>query len=138
MRDPHVTAAGLTDIRQRVVAATGSAAFRGRFPVNPGGITLAFQHGMSPMARALHHRFEEICRAELARLRRKTAALTPAEREQVDAISAQVTMAIAASVGAAVDGPDGAGLHDIVSRLFAVSPADSPTGRAMGPERRGA
>ena len=73
MRDPHVTATGLTDIRQRVVAATGSAAFHGRFRVDSGGITLAFQHSMSPMARVLHHRFEEICRAELARLRRKTA-----------------------------------------------------------------
>jgi hypothetical protein len=104
----------------------------GVFPWISGGITLAFQHRMSPMARALHDRFDEICRAELARLRRKTAALTPAEREQVDAISAQVASAIAASVGAAVDGPDGAGLHDIVSRLFAVSPADGPNPNAQG------
>jgi hypothetical protein len=86
---------------------------------------------MSPIARALHHRFDEVCRAELARLRRKTAALTPADREQVDAISAQVTKAIAASVGAAVDGPDGAGLDDIVGRLFAVSPADSPNSQGV-------
>jgi Glutamyl-tRNAGlu reductase, dimerisation domain len=117
-------------------AARGGSArvpprFVGVFPRSPGGITLAFQHRMSPMARALQHRFDEICRAELARLRRKTAALTPADREQVDAISAQVTMAIAASVGAAVDGPDGAGLHDIVSRLFAVSPADSPNAQGV-------
>ncbi len=86
---------------------------------------------MSPIARALHQRFDEVCRAELARLRRKTAALTPAEREQVDAISAQGTQAIAASVGAAVDGPDGAGLDDIVSRLFAVSSADRPNSQGV-------
>ena len=81
---------------------------------------------MSPIARALHHRFNEVCQSELARLRRKTAALTPADRERVDAITAEVTRAIAASVGAAVDGPRGAGLSDIVGRLFAISPADTP------------
>ena len=90
------------------------------------GIQLALNLGMSPIARALHRRFDEVCRAELVRLRRKTAALTPAEREQVDAISAEVTRAIAASVGSAVDGPHGAGLDDIVSRLFAISPSDTP------------
>lgn len=80
---------------------------------------------MSPIARALHNRFDEVCRNELVRLRKKTAALNQADREQVDAISAEVTRAIAASVGAAVDGPHGAGLGDIVSRLFAITPADT-------------
>ena len=92
---------------------------------------LATNPGMSPIARALHHRFEEVCRAELVRLRRKTAALAPADREQVDAISAEVTQAIAASVGAAVDGPHGADLGDIVSRLFAISPADVPKAQSV-------
>jgi hypothetical protein len=90
------------------------------------GIVLAIKAGMSPIASALHHRFDEVCRAELVRLRRKTAALTPADREQVDAITAEVTRAIAASVGAAVDRAPGADLGDIVSRLFAISPADNP------------
>lgn len=81
---------------------------------------------MSPIARALHDRFEEVCRAELLRLRRKTAALSPSDREQVDAISAEVTKAIAASVGAAVDAARGAGLDDIVARLFAISTPDAP------------
>jgi Glutamyl-tRNAGlu reductase, dimerisation domain len=81
---------------------------------------------MSPIARALHRRFDEVCRAELARLRRKTAALTPADRQQVDAITAEVTRAIAATVGAAVDGHHGADLGDIVGRLFAIVPADTP------------
>jgi hypothetical protein len=82
---------------------------------------------MSPIARALHHRFDEVCQAELVRLRRKTAALAPADRETVDAISAEITRAIAASVGAAVDGPHGAELGDVVTRLFAIAPADSQT-----------
>ena len=74
---------------------------------------------------------KDFCRAELVRLRRKTAALAPADREQVDAISAEVTQAIAASVGAAVDGPHGADLGDIVSRLFAISPADVPKAQSV-------
>jgi hypothetical protein len=82
---------------------------------------------MSPIARALHHRFDEVCRSELVRLRKKTAALAPADRDQVDAISSEITKAIAASVGAAVDSPQGAGLGDIVSRLFAITPAEAPT-----------
>jgi glutamyl-tRNAGlu reductase-like protein len=80
---------------------------------------------MSPIALALHNHFDEVCRNELVRLRKKTAALNPADREQVDAISAEVTRAIAASVGAAVDGPHGADLGDIVSRLFAITPAET-------------
>ena len=86
---------------------------------------------MSPIARALHRRFDEVCQWELARLRRKTAGLTTEEREQVDAITAEVTRAIAASVGAAVDGPGGAGLVPIVGRLFAISPADSPNAQGV-------
>jgi hypothetical protein len=103
-----------------------SGVFRPQISKLAPGIRLAFTSGMSPIARALHRRFEEVCRAELVRLRRKTAALTPADRERVDAISAEITRAIAASVGAAVDGPHGAGLDDIVRRLFAISPSDSP------------
>lgn len=86
---------------------------------------------MSPFARALHHRFDEVCQSELARLRRKTATLTPGDREQVDAITAEVTRAIAASLGAALDGPRGAGLSDIVGRLFAISPGDPPGAPGM-------
>jgi hypothetical protein len=75
---------------------------------------------MSPVANALHHRFEEVCRAELQRLRRKTASLSPDERETVAAISVEVTQAIAARVGAAV-AAGGSDVADLVGRLFAVS-----------------
>jgi hypothetical protein len=47
---------------------------------------------------------EEVCRAELVRLRRKTASLSPADRAEVDAISIAVAGAIAARLGAALDG----------------------------------
>lgn len=75
---------------------------------------------MSPIARALHDRFDEVCCAELLRLRRKTAALPPEERAEIDAISREVTMAIAARFEAALDAHGGIALADIVGRLFAV------------------
>ena len=40
------------------------------------GMALCHPAGMSAMTRALHDRFEEVCRLELVRLRRKTASLT--------------------------------------------------------------
>jgi hypothetical protein len=78
---------------------------------------------MSPTARALHQRFDEVCRAELQRLRRKTASLSPAEREEVDEISVQVTQAIAARFGAALEHDDAGELEAVVARLFAVPAA---------------
>jgi hypothetical protein len=87
---------------------------------------------MSPIARALHERFDEVCRAELQRLRRKTAALSPEERAEVDAISREVTLAIAARFEAALEAREGTGLADIVGRLFAVAPVG--TGAARPPE----
>ncbi len=80
---------------------------------------------MSPIAQALHLRFEEVCRAELQRLRRKTASLSPEQRADVDAISVAVTQAIAARVEAALDAHDEGELADIIARLFAVPPRTS-------------
>ena len=77
---------------------------------------------MSPIARALHEKFDEVCRTELQRLRRKTASLTADERAEVDAMSAAVTQAIAARVEAALESQDGPELTDMVARLFAVVP----------------
>lgn len=81
---------------------------------------------MSPIARALHERFDEVCRTELQRLRRKTAALSPEERAEVDAISREVTLAIAARFEAALDAHDGQALAAIVGQLFAVDSAAAP------------
>jgi hypothetical protein len=82
---------------------------------------------MSPIAQALHERFEQVCRAELERLRRKTASLSPADRAEVDAISAEVTRAIAARFGAALDASGTQDLADVVARLFAVPAAPGGT-----------
>jgi hypothetical protein len=87
--------------------------------------------GMSPIGRALHVRFEEVCRSELQRLRRKTASLSPEERDKVDAISVAVTQAIAARVEAALEGPRGSEIAAIVARLFAV-PAEAGAASAGG------
>lgn len=76
---------------------------------------------MSPISRALHERFEEVCHRELQRLRRKTASLSPEARSEVDAITRAVTHAIAARVGAVLDREPGGELDLIVARLFAVT-----------------
>lgn len=74
---------------------------------------------MSPIGSALHSRFEEVCRNELTRLRRKTASLSPADRAEVDALSVEVTQRIAARVEAAL-AAGGTDVAEVVARLFAV------------------
>jgi len=74
---------------------------------------------MSPIGHALHSRFEEVCRNELSRLRRKTACLSPEDRAEVDAISVEVTRAIASRMEAAL-AASGTDVAEIVGRLFAV------------------
>jgi hypothetical protein len=76
---------------------------------------------MSPIARVLHARFEEICRSELVRLRRKTAALSETDRSELDAISLSVAGAIAARLGEALDRDTAPETGRIVTRLFAVA-----------------
>ena len=76
---------------------------------------------MSPIGRALHERFEEVCQRELQRLRRKTASLPPAARAEVDAISLAVTQAIASRVEAVLEREPAGELDVIVARLFAVN-----------------
>lgn len=75
---------------------------------------------MSPIAEALHTKFEEVCRAELQRLRRKTAALSEQQRAEIDAISVEVAQAIAKRMEAALASQED-DLSPIVARLFAVS-----------------
>jgi glutamyl-tRNA reductase len=83
---------------------------------------------MSPIARALHEKFQDVCRTELQRLRRKTASLTAEERAEVDAVSVAVTQAIAARVEAALERQGGSELTEMVARLFAVAPAEAGRG----------
>jgi hypothetical protein len=88
------------------------------------GTGLATLPGMSPIARVLHSRFEEICRAELVRLRRKTASLSATDRGDLDAISLSVAHAIAARLGEALERDTAADTGNIVTHLFAVTPDD--------------
>lgn len=81
---------------------------------------------MSPVSRALRARFESVARAELVRLKKKTAALSDEERAKLEAISVQVAQAIAAQFEQGIDGPDGARLEDVVSRIFVLSDVNGP------------
>jgi glutamyl-tRNAGlu reductase-like protein len=85
---------------------------------------------MSPVARALHERFDNVCRAELHRLRRKTASLSPGDRDDVDALTIELTAAIAARVGAALERYSGDELESIVAALFAVGESKVAARRA--------
>jgi hypothetical protein len=88
------------------------------------GTRLATGESMSPTARVLHDRFEEICRAELTRLRRKTASLSPTHRGELDDISLSVVRAIAAQLGEALDQETTPETGSIVTHLFAVTPRE--------------
>jgi glutamyl-tRNAGlu reductase-like protein len=87
------------------------------------GTPFATLDGMSPVGRALHERFESVCRTELQRLRRKTAALSPEERAEVDDVSVAIAHGIASRLGAALDAAGTEELASVVMRLFAVSAA---------------
>ena len=76
---------------------------------------------MSPVGQALHERFERVCRSELERLRKKTAALSAEERAQVDALALEVTGRLAVTLDAAVAAPGAAGIAPAVMQLFAVT-----------------
>jgi hypothetical protein len=86
---------------------------------------------MDSVAQALHDRFDEVCRAELQRLRKKTARLSEAQRAEVDAIAVQVAHGIAARAAAALTRHDDRrALERALARLFGVGPADARAGAA--------
>lgn len=72
-------------------------------------------------ASALGDRFESIRRAEIARLRKKLAVLSAADRAEVEAITAQVVQAIAAVPSRALAGDESPVLVRAVVELFHVS-----------------
>lgn len=75
---------------------------------------------METLAQALHARFEEVSRAELYRLRRKTASLSGAQREQIDAITVQVVQAIAVRASEALRADGGQRLAPVLAHLFRI------------------
>ena len=76
---------------------------------------------MSPVGQALQERFDRVCRSELERLRKKTAALSADERARVDALALEVTTRLAVTIDAAIQGPGAAGIAPAVMRLFDVT-----------------
>jgi len=72
------------------------------------------------VARALHARFEEVSRAELHRLRRKTSSLSAAQREQVDDLTVEVVRGIAARAAEALRTQDASRLAPLVAQLFRI------------------
>ena len=75
---------------------------------------------MSPAGQALQERFDRICRSELERLRKKTAALSADERARVAALALEVTAGLAVRLDAAIESPGAAGIAPAVMRLFDV------------------
>jgi hypothetical protein len=69
----------------------------------------------------LHERFEQVCRSEVQRLRRKTASLTDQERNCVDALVLEVTRGLAATLDAALNASGSAAIAPAVMRLFDVT-----------------
>jgi glutamyl-tRNA reductase len=72
------------------------------------------------VARALRARFEEVSRAELNRLRRKTSSLSAAQREQVDDIAVEVVRGIASRAVRALRDEDDSRLAPVVAQLFRI------------------
>lgn len=79
---------------------------------------------MSPLACEVRNRFEAVYGSELVRLRRKTAALSAADREAVEALSAQVMQAFSASIEAMLDGGLDEEVEHMVRQIFALTPPD--------------
>ena len=72
-------------------------------------------------ARALEDRFEAIRRAELARLEKKVAALSPADRASVDLVTVQVVRAIARGPAERLAHDASPHLVEAMTALFRVS-----------------
>jgi hypothetical protein len=81
---------------------------------------------MSPIARALHTRFEEVCRSEVQRLTKKTASLAPEQRAEVERASAAILDAMAGRLAAAIDESHDTAVASMLERLFDLQVARDP------------
>ena len=79
---------------------------------------------MSPLATDMRRRFDEVCSRELARLRRKTGALSPVDRAEVEALSAQVIRGCSSAIETILAGHLDGGIEEAVRRVFELTPAD--------------
>lgn len=80
---------------------------------------------MSPLARAVGDKFEAVYGSELARLRRRTASLSAADRAAVEAASAQVMQAFSASIQVMLESCPDADVELVVRRIFALEPPEA-------------
>jgi len=79
---------------------------------------------MSPLAIAMRQRFEDVCARELVRLRRKTGALSPADRAEVEALSAQVIRGCSSTLETTLGAELDHGIEDAVRRIFELTPRE--------------
>jgi hypothetical protein len=84
---------------------------------------------MSPTARALRQRFDEVCHSELQRLGRKTKRSSEAEKTELSAVSFAIVRSISEHVGAVLEAEHDAGLDAVVITLFSLSPAEGGPGQ---------
>lgn len=90
---------------------------------------------MTSTAEAIRSRFDEICRSELLRLKRKMAALPASAQADIAAISFAVAEAISSVIEAGLDREQrDEGLAEIVGHLFALPAKDG--GRQLLPKEQ--
>lgn len=73
------------------------------------------------VARALEAHVERLVEDELLRLQKKIAAAGPAYRAEVERVTRQVVVALAAQIAAALERTEEPELVDLVARLFRLS-----------------
>lgn len=81
--------------------------------------------GDSVVVRALEAQFESIRRTELARLRKKTNRLTPADRELLEAVTADIVRALLAQPAAVLDEGRPELMRALVDLFKILPPPDS-------------
>jgi glutamyl-tRNA reductase len=75
---------------------------------------------VSPLRRALQSRFEEVSRAELQRLRKKTSALEPETRAAVDAVTIELLRGMALRATERLETSEGEKFATVLAQLFGV------------------
>ncbi len=100
--------------------------FRREFDPSCRGTSLANWPHMSPVGQALEEHFDTVCRSELERLHKKTAALAPEHRAQVHALTLELAQRMALRLDAALT-ETGDELEAVAMRLFGVTTSDGST-----------
>lgn len=75
---------------------------------------------MSPLRRAFQSRFEEVSRAELQRLRKKTSSLAPDTRAAVDAVTIELVRNMADRATERLETTEGDRFAAVLAQLFGL------------------